>query len=252
MARLPRLYAPGIVQHVLQRPAHGRLLFTDDEDYRVFINLLAQAVRTHALDLHAYVLLPSQLRLLVTPPDANALSRAMQAIARVYVPHINRKTGRDGALWSRRYRSTLIDADRYLLAAMRHVERLPVVDALVVHPADWRWSSHAHHVGLEQQPFIHDHARYWSLSDAPFERQAAFREWVDGPIDPDLTRRLDDTVETGWMLGEDPSLEAVDRANRRTQPLSRGRPAKGRGESKGQSDTTSPNARLDMSLIKDE
>ena len=44
MARLPRLYAPGIAQHVLQRPADGRILFVDQDDYGLFAELLADAV----------------------------------------------------------------------------------------------------------------------------------------------------------------------------------------------------------------
>lgn len=226
MARLPRLYAPDIVQHVLQRPVRGRALFTDADDYALFIDLLGKAVRTHGIDLHAYVLLPSQVRLLATPATAQSIPRAMQAIGRCYVPHLNQKT-QAGALWDRRYRSTLLDADRYLLAAMRHLERLPVVESLVARPDDWRWSSHAHHVGGGQQAFVHDHAAYWSLSDMPFERQAAYRRWTDAPLDADLSARIDATVEAGWVLGDTAfNRDLATVVSRRTDPRSRGRPRK--------------------------
>jgi putative transposase len=224
MARLPRLYAPATVQHIVQRPVAGRALFVDAADYALFMNLLQDAVREHAVALHAYVLMPDQIRLLATPPRADSIARLMQAIGRRYVPHLNRKTALGGPLWDRRYRSTLIDADEYLLPAMRYVEHRPVAEALVTEPGDWRWSSYGHHVGREQQAFISDHGHYWALSDAPFERQAAYREIAAAAISVVAAERMENAVERGWVLGGPGFVAALeDTVNRRPQPLQRGR-----------------------------
>ncbi len=226
MARLPRLYAPAVVQHVVQRPAEGRHLFVDADDYELFIQLISEAAKEHGVALHGYVLLPDQVRLLATPAHPESITRLMQTIGRRYVPHLNRKTARVGPLWDRRFRSTLIDADHYLLPLMRHIEMLPVAVRLVGTPGDWRWSSHAHHIGSEQQPFIHDHAHYWALSDTPFERQAVYRALVDAAGDPALYERIETTVERGWVLGDAPFIRTMEGvANRRVVPLSRGRKA---------------------------
>lgn len=226
MARLPRLYAPAIVQHVVQRPAEGRKLFVDGDDYAFFIRLIDEAVKEHTVALHAFVLLPSQIRLLATPAEPESIAHLMQTIGRRYVPHLNRKTARGGSLWDRRYRSTLIDADAFLLASMRHIERLPVAEGLVASPGEWQWSSLPHHVGSEQQRFIHDHARYWALSDTPFERQATYRALVDGDGDDFLVDRIEMTVARGWVLGDAAFVQTLEgAANRRVVPLSRGRKA---------------------------
>lgn len=224
MARLPRLYAPGVVQYVLQRPAAGRAFFADADDYRFFIALLGEAARAESVALHAYVLLPVELRLLATPPGLRAIGRLMQAIGRRYTPYLNRRSGRGGPLWDRRYRSALIDADALLLPSMRHIEQRPVVLSLAEHVQDWPWSSYAHHAGTAQQAFVSDHARYWSLSDTPFARQAAYRRLVDAPQDEAEVRRIERATELGWAVG-DPAWEARigDLANRRAAPLPRGR-----------------------------
>jgi len=225
MARLPRLYAPGIVQHVVQRPMDGRRLFVDADDYLLFTALLADAIREHDVALHAYVLLPLQLRLLATPRDAQAIARTMQTIGRRYVAHLNRRTGGSGSLWDRRYRSTLIDADAFLIASMQFIERQPVVDALVATPDQWRWSSYGHHAGHEQQPFVHDHARYWALSDTPFERQAIYRTMAEAPRDAVLDDRIERAAAHGWILGDADFVAAIESGlNRRGGPLRRGRP----------------------------
>ncbi len=227
MARLKRLYAPAVVQHLVQRPVAGRALFTDADDYMLFLALLEEGVRAHAVALHAYVLMPTQIRMLATPAQADSIARLMQTVGRRYVPHLNRKTARSGPLWDRRYRSTLIDADEFLLPSMRHVEHQPVLEALVGEPGAWRWSSYGHHVGREQQPLISDHALYWALSDTPFERQASYRGIAEASLPIAVLARIDAAVEGGWVLGGPAFVADLENAvNRRPGPLKRGRKRK--------------------------
>ena len=229
MARLPRLYAPMVVQHVVQRPAAGRALFIDEESYLSFSALLAEAVRDHGIALHAYVLTPDELRLLATPTAAGSLGDAIQSIGRRYVPSINRRTGLVGPLWSRRYRSTLIDADTYLVDSMRFIEARPVASGLVSSPEQWRWSSYGHHVGREHQALISDHAAYWALGNTPFERQAIYRATFDEPPVATTEARIAETVERGWVLGDADFVSRIsDGINRRSAPLRRGRPRRNR------------------------
>lgn len=61
---------------------------------------------------------------------------------RAYVRRVNERQQRTGTLWERRFHSTLVDADRYLLACQRYIELNPVRAGMVVHSGDYRWSSH--------------------------------------------------------------------------------------------------------------
>ncbi len=225
MARLARLHAPGIPHYVVQRAAPGRTVFADDDDYRHFVALLADAVREHGVALHAYALVPDEVRLLATPPDAASLSRLVQAIGRRYVPFVNRRGGRDGPLWRGRFRSTLIDPDAFLIAAMLHVEQRPRALGVVPDGGGWHWSSERHHAGEEQQSFVVDHARYWSLSNTPFERQALYREALATLQPPALAARIDQAVDRGWALGDAAFVDAISAsATRRATPRRPGRP----------------------------
>lgn len=224
MARLPRLYAPDVVQNIVQRASPGRLLFDSADDYRYFVELLRQAAGAHGLAIHAYALLPQQIHLLATPSNPGAAARTMQAIGRRFVPYRNRRSGRLGPLFDRRYRSTLIDAELYLLACMRYLEAQPVALGLTQSPDAWRWSSCRHHVGLEQETFLADHALYWALRNTPFERQAAYRSLVEQPLDSDTASAIETATERGWALGKEGFLGSA--ATRRATPLRPGRPKK--------------------------
>ncbi len=202
-------------------------MFDGADDYRFLAGLLGQTAHANGLAIHAYVLLPRQFQLLATPSSADALPRTMQAIGRRYVPYANRRSGRLGPLFDRRYRSTLIEAERYLLACMQLIETRPVAEGLAQSPQDWRWSSYRHHVGLEPETFLIDHPLYWALRNTPFERQAAYRSLVDAPLDAATVNAIEQATETSWGLGSEGFLHSISGdASRRLIPLPRGRPKK--------------------------
>lgn len=225
MARLPRLHAPDAIQYLVQRAAAGRVLFSDANDVALLIRALDAACQQHGFALHAYALTSSQFHLLGTPAGPKAMAAVLQSIGRVFVPWINRKENRSGALWERRYRSTIVDPE-LLLAVMHVVEwRSEQVD-----PGSrptLSASSRAHHIGIRQDALVTDHARYWALSDTPFERQAIYRERCAFPPDAVFVERVGHAVEHGWALGSPSFLMALDPSvNRRATPLKRGRPRK--------------------------
>jgi len=100
MARLPRLIIPNLPHYVSQFGNNKQDVFLEEEDYAVFVTWLKEASTRFDVAIHAYVLLPNQLRLLVSPTTTDGLARFMQWIGRHYVPYFNQKYGRSGTLWA--------------------------------------------------------------------------------------------------------------------------------------------------------
>ena len=227
MARLARLYVPGLPQLVVQSGNNRQTIFHDAADYRAFMGWLRDAVREQGVALHAYALLPEHFHLLATPADERAIGRALQSVGRRYVAYFNQRYARSGTLWEGRYRSTVLDPDRYLIAAMRYVELGPVQAGLCTDPARYPWSSCAHHVGISQDLIVTDHSVYWALANMPFDRQALYRQALEEGLAADEEERLRAATQKGWMLGD---AEFVERhagaASRRPSIATRGRPRK--------------------------
>lgn len=222
MARLSRLYVPGMPQYAILETRPGENAFRDDEDLRAFADILRRMSRDHGLAVHAYALTSSGVHLLASPRDADSLSQTVQAVGRRYVALFNRRHQRQGALWNGRFRATVLDPDRYLLLVSRLVESL--VGEVTEGP---RRSSHPHHVGLAIDPLITDHALYWSLGNTPFERQRVYRAQTELPVDAAMAATIIDATRKGWVLGDEAFRERCARnANRRLAPLQRGRPKK--------------------------
>lgn len=178
MARLPRLILPDHPHHVLLRGHNGQPVFVDDEDRRLMLSVLAEVSRQQGVLLHAYVLMDNHIHLLVTPGGADGLGRMMQSLGRRYVAAFNARHGRRGTLWEGRFRAALLQPEPYLLACMRYIELNPVRAGLCAQAEDWPWSSAAHYLGRARDRLMTEHALYWALGNTPFEREAAYRDWL--------------------------------------------------------------------------
>ncbi|MFN9211977.1 MAG: REP-associated tyrosine transposase [Betaproteobacteria bacterium] len=184
MPRKPRLAVAGHPHHIVQRGNDRQDIFRDDQDRRKYLDWLGELAAQFDVAVHAYVLMPNHVHLLVTPAGAAAMSGLMQALGRRYVRWFNDRHQRTGALWEGRFFSSLIEADRYLLACYRYIEMNPVRAGLVAAPVEYLWSSHRHHVGLKIDPLVSDHSLFWSIGNTPFDRQTAYKALFDQTSDP--------------------------------------------------------------------
>ena len=87
------------------------------------------------------------LHLLLAPSDAKGLGLFMKRLAGRQTRYRNKLEGRSGSLWESRYKSSLVDADQYLLACVRYIELNPVRAGMVVEPAEYAWSSYRPRIG---------------------------------------------------------------------------------------------------------
>jgi putative transposase len=225
MARLPRLTLPGYPHHVIQRGNNRQAIFTKADDYQRLLNLLDDNARQFEVAIHAYVLMSNHFHLLLTPQTAEGVPQMMQAVGRRYVRYFNDSQHRSGTLWEGRYRSTLIQTERYLLACMAYIDLNPVRAGLVAQPADYPWSSHGHYIGRRTDKLLTPHPLVWELGNTPFAREVAYADMVQAGINPVQQLALTQATLSGWALGEpDFVADLQRRTQRRVSKGQAGRP----------------------------
>jgi putative transposase len=225
MARLPRLSIPGYSHHVILRGNNRQAIFLSDADRLRMLDLLLEHAEKNKVAIHAYVLMEDHFHLLATPETQEGLPAMMQAVGRSYVRYFNDRVGRTGTLWEGRYRSTVIETNRYLLACMAYIDLNPVRAEIVHAPLDHRWSSHAHYVGQVADKLVTPHPLAWAMGNTPFAREAAYKEWVRAGVSFKEQMAMTDAALKGWPLGGEAFLAELQRqTSRRLQRSSAGRP----------------------------
>lgn len=223
MARLPRLYLPGCAQHVIQRGNNREACFYAEADYKAYLSFLKDSAAKYQVAIHAFVLMTNHVHLLVTPQGEQGVSRMMQAQGRKYVQYFNYTYRRTGTLWEGRYKSTVVDADNYLLTVYRYIELNPVRAKMVTHAAEYLWSSHQGNALGKPIQLLTPHALYNQLGKTDSERQIAYRGLFDGLMPEQELTAIRDATNKAWALGNE-RFKAQIAANtgRRAEPLGRG------------------------------
>ena len=225
MARLPRLSFAGLPHHVIQRGHNGQPVFLQPSDYQLMLDLLLEYARKFEVAVHGYVLLPNHFHLLLTPHAASGLPQMLQAVGRRYVRHFNDAQGRSGTLWDGRYRSTVLQAELYLLPCMCAMDLNPVRNGLAATAADWPWSSHGHYIGRHMDRLVTPHAQFWGMGNTPFAREAAYAERVQSGVGSAQWQVLTDATRKGWALGDAAFLQELQKSTpRRLSKGHAGRP----------------------------
>jgi putative transposase len=226
MARLPRLYAPGLPQ-LVQASFAEPLAQPDQPAPAALLNdltaWLGAAATRHRVSVHGWVLSIDRVVLLATPVDEEGLPRLMQTLGRNLA---SRQRG--GRIFSGRYRSALLEPGQWVLPALVWLESLPGQSGSPDIEA-WPWSSAASHTGLLGSPpsWLVDHADYWSCGNTPFDRQANYRRRLHEGLSREQSERIRATLAGQWALGGPAFLEKLTHtASRRVSPGQRGRPRK--------------------------
>jgi putative transposase len=181
--------------------------------------------RSEGLEVHAYVLMTNHIHLLATGGNRMSAPRVVQRLGRRYVGYFNYLHGRTGTLWEGRFRSTLVQAERYLLACQRYIEMNPVRAGMVESPGNFPWSSHRHYSMGSPDDLVTPHPIIFGMGqDAESRRRAYISEFGVSP-DPKTMEEIRESLNKGWALGDSAFCQSLtQRGSRRSTRLPLGRP----------------------------
>lgn len=181
MPRAPRVDVGGHLYHVINRANGRQKIFHIPSDYQHFESLLTEAVQRTNMRLCAYVLMPNHWHLVLYPRKDGDLSAFMQWLTLTHTQqyHARTETIGHGHIYQGRYKSFLIETDRYVLAVIKYVERNPVRARLAEKVENWRWGSGYRRIIGSASPLK-------LLSLPPTELPRLYREWVNETEGDDL------------------------------------------------------------------
>ncbi len=224
MARLSRIVVPCLPHHVTQRGNRRQALFTEPGDYALYRDLIAERCRANGVACWAYCLMPNHVHLILAPPEAGALSRAVGEAHRRFTAFVNARARTTGHLFQGRFASFAMD-EAHVLNALRYLAFNPVRAGLAASPEAWPWSSVRAHLNgrddalVQVGPALDRAPRFADLLDLSLDEQAG----LDG---------FDALSPNGRPLGGQDFIAMVEtRLGRKVRPGRRGRkPRAGRAD----------------------
>jgi putative transposase len=231
MARTLRIDMPGVPQHLITRGNDRAPCFFEDADRQVYLRCLAQAAGVTGCDLHAYVLMTNHVHLLATGNTGGAVSRMMQVVGTRYARYVNRTYGRTGTLFEGRFKSSLVDSERYFMTCMCYIELNPVRAGMVNAPATYPWSSFGDNACGAPSGLLTPHPEYLRLGNDPAFRLRAYRSLFDTPFDETKLAEIRRHIQRNRALGGDAFRRAIEATlGRCVGIVARGRPPRAAGK----------------------
>lgn len=169
----------GAIHHVTAHGGDDLPLFRWDADRQDFLLQFADAVVEYEWICHAYCLMGTHYHFLLETPLAN-LSTGMHRLNTGYARTFNRRRGRRGHVFLRRFHSVVVTSDAHLVTLSRYIVLNTVRARIHARPEDCPWSSYRGAIGLVVPPPFLTTSWILSLFDADQSRaQKLYRAYVE-------------------------------------------------------------------------
>lgn len=149
-----KIYVKNGHYHIYNRGVEKRVIFGDEQDYKVFLKYLKDYLMpppdpiklkksftlkgtsfkglprqpknyNQKIELLAFCLMPNHLHLLIKQNDNKVMENFMRSLATRYSMYFNKKYDRVGKLFQGHYKAVLIKNDTYLLHLSRYIHLNP-------------------------------------------------------------------------------------------------------------------------------
>jgi len=140
LARAWREEYKGGVYHVIARGNNKEYIFKEGIDKGYFIKLLKDHCSTMGYQIFGYVLMDNHYHIVIQPMDKK-LQEIMHQINNKYSKYFNYKYKRVGHVFQGRYKSVLVQDERYMLKLIRYIHQNPVRAGMTSKVENYKWSS---------------------------------------------------------------------------------------------------------------
>lgn len=130
--------------HFITFSCHHREPFLSTPHSRdTFEDTLEQVRKWYGLYIRGYVVMPEHVHLLVSEPERERLSTALQMLKQNVARKLRLPEG--SPFWEPRYYDFNVWGEAKRVEKLRYIHRNPVRRGLVKKPEDWKWSSFLHY-----------------------------------------------------------------------------------------------------------
>ena len=165
MPRKARRVAQSGIYHVMMRGINHQQIFEEDEDYRVFLRILRKCKNISGFKILAYCLMGNHIHLLIKE-DEEKLELIFKRIGVRFVKWYNQKYQRCGHLFQDRFKSEVVDDERYLITVAGYIHQNPVKAGICKNADEYPYSSYK------------EYLKYPSLVDMDFVESLVTREAI--------------------------------------------------------------------------
>jgi putative transposase len=223
MPRKARIFAPGLMLHIMAHGIEGRDIFIDEEDHRTFCGILAKEMSYAGYRCYAWVLMPNHYHFLLRTSE-KPVSTMMRTLNSSYARYYSKKYKRRGYLFQDRFKSIATQDQRYVEEIVRYIHLNPYragICKTLFQLARYPWSGHAVLLGKAQADFMDTRVVLRRFGSDVKQAREKYMEFVQEGIRRNVPDDLIETIrksnqgtmdvrQTGcWVIGDQEFVVSV-------------------------------------------
>lgn len=153
MPRCARIKSIDSIFHIMVRSIDEVPFFKEDEDKKTYLALIRKYQDQYSFKVYGYCLMSNHGHLII---DANGadISKIMHGINFTYAQIFNRRHHRRGCLFQDRFKSKIINDERYIIALSAYIHNNPTdIKGYEKNPEKYEYSSLTVYLGLRKDPY---------------------------------------------------------------------------------------------------
>jgi len=151
MGKVKRILLDNSIYHITVRGNQKQTTFINADDFTKYEEILKYYKKKYKFNLYGYCLMPNHVHLILEITEARRLAKIMQGLNLTYTLYFNKKYQKVGHLWQGRYKSKIIQKDKYLINCIEYIELNPLRNNLVSTPFEYPWSSWKERLGYKKK-----------------------------------------------------------------------------------------------------
>jgi len=176
MPRHARCVPENGLLHVFVRGNNKRKIFLHFRHFRIFYSISVRLKREEKIKVYHYVLMPNHVHFIVGVNKDSDLGKFMMRLTLTYSFYFKKKYSFVGQLWQGRFKSRLIDSERYLAQCGKYIELNPVRAGIVDKPEDYTFSSYNYYANGRKDRLIDSDPLYFNFGSSEEEKQKAYKK----------------------------------------------------------------------------
>ncbi|MPW26125.1 transposase [Alkalibaculum sp. M08DMB] len=148
MPRSSRKYSATGIYHVMMRGNNRKYIFMEKIDKDKFLEIInTREVGTYKL--YAYVIMDNHIHLLIKE-DRENISEIIKKMNIKYASYYNKKNRTVGHVFQDRFKSEVVETDKYLFSLLRYIHNNPVKAGIATNLEDYQYSSYIEYINKEK------------------------------------------------------------------------------------------------------
>ena len=182
MSRKARKIIDGKYFHVMVQGIAQENIFPDDDSKGYYLACIKKAKEKHCAKILAFCVMSNHSHLLMSVNGIDNVTEFMSFVNTLYARYYNNENNRIGYVFRDRFKSELIDKEKYLLNCLAYIHNNPVKAGMIKRAEDYKYSSYINYLTKRGIVDFAEAKKYYDITPANIKaimKEKSHSDWLE-------------------------------------------------------------------------